>query len=253
MLVRLVRAGEAGLSSGVLRREFYALAATDESAERLLRGDLRLLRERGLVRTRAGTDLITYVGPNGRKPPQWVLTRDEHKAIFDARKRLRTDIRLPYPTAREDPLERVFLLVRILEEAGGVLDRRDAEQWTGWSWRQFQATAIVVKEVFDAEDVFHVELEQGDDYTDEPPVTCISLKRERAGDLRGTGTEILGVFPYSAAEVQERLDIIDEALGTAGPDDTACLESARHKLLGWRDRLRHEHQQRPPEPARVRP
>jgi len=244
MLIKLVRAGSVGVASRSLLQEFYEASATVESARRLMGQDLLMLRQRGLVTTRPGIDRVTFVGVRNRKPPQWVLSREEHGAIFEARLRLRADAQVPYPVGEAGPLDRIFLLVRILEESGGVLDRAEAQRLTGWTWRQFQAAAAAVKEIFHAQSVFHVELEPLDDESDSDEtakvITGITLKREHDSDLRGTGTETLGVFPYSVQEVEERIELIQEALGALDGEDVVLLESALQKLRHWQqDLARH--------------
>lgn len=57
--------------------------------------------------------------------------------------------------------------------------------------------------------------------------------------LAGRGLDEIGLFAYSRDEVDDRLALIEAALGDGdgeGARDGAALRSAKRKLLAWRDR-----------------
>lgn len=238
VLAQLVRSGRYGRTMAELLRLRTDSSLRADSPRRLLQEDLHQLEMRGLLRRCRREDRYFYVGPVNRKPVDCVLTRDEHAAVFRARRRLNRFRLMPSPSGADHPMDRVFVLIRLLEESGGWLERKEAEAWTGWSWRQFQAAAGTINDVFGEHDQGSIELEYSG--KDDGYIAGLSLRRRNDQDLTGTGSETLGFFPYSLVEVEERLDLIREALPDATVEDQGLLESAKAKLKRWQARLRHD-------------
>jgi DNA-binding transcriptional ArsR family regulator len=223
------------------------------SATRTLRGDLKALRERGLVLT--GQRHPEYVRLRGtkrngllEKSRDLKFTVDEHEALQEARRLLGN--RLPGVVATTDSVrssgrantrvEDALLIVRLLEEAVDEVGADDLAGALGVGRQQAGRWLSEIADVF-GRDLVELEMPDSDDvsYVD---IEAARLRRwAAAGDshLKGTGSDLLGLFPYSAAEARERLDLLRDFESSPFADDVdpAILSSIRWKLERWLDEL----------------
>lgn len=228
-----------------------------ESGRRMWRRDLRALRERGLIET----DLTTTIGTNRRgirsrlplKPERLHLTRDEHVAINDARQTLRTGMpaAAPLNLSPDDPRREVAVvlaILRLLEEnedevAIAVLADELALPYD----QTFQLLDVLTSEGVFANQLIasfefvYPETDESDDSPTAPDAVRIYRggRANRRHPTRGLGLDKLGFFPYSPAETDERLTLIEQALASdAIPEEfKPHLSSAAEKLSEWKVQL----------------
>lgn len=225
------------------------------SATRTLRGDLKALRERGLVLTaQRHPEHVRRRGAkrNGllEKSSDLKFTVEEHEALQEVRRLLGDRLPSVAATSGSTPstgrantrVEDALLIIRLLEEAIDEVGADDLATALGVGRQQAGRWLSEIADVFGG-DVVELEMPDTDDvsYVD---IEAARLRRWAAsGDshLTGTGSDLLGLFPYSAAEAGERLDLLDdfEASLFAGDVDPDILSSIRWKLERWLDELAH--------------
>ena len=230
-----------------------------DSGRRMWRRDLRTLRDRGLIET----DLTTATTPNRAgirsrlplKPARLHLTLAEHEAITRARQALRPGISAaaPLSLSPDDPRREVadvLAILRFLEEHEDEVEIAVLADWLEIPYdAAFQLLDTLTSEgVFDNQLIasFHFGYggsdEEADDDSDDAPTTVSVLRGGRPDQrrpMRGLGMDKLGFFPYSPAETDERLTLIQQALASDKvPDELKPrLHSAAEKLSEWRGQL----------------
>ncbi len=257
---RLLSILEALSKRGVVSSQNVKLTAgygDGESEERKFRRDKKILRDRGLIET----DITTREIPNrkgmrrGRlrvKPPDLALTEEEHAAIWDVRERLRSypGALTPYDGSGTSDLDLLMAMFRFLEERVDDCLVSEVAQGIG-------AEVPVVRRLVDdhleftgdgkAKTMLVPGVEDGAD-PDDPTVDwpVVSLEwgdvRNSRDRRRRAGLGQFGFFPYSRAEVEERLDLIGRGLELDGLDAgvKGALRTAEIKLGRWRDQLDRE-------------
>lgn len=228
-----------------------------ESGGRMWRRDIRTLRDRGLIET----DLTTASTPNRKgiksrlplKPVRLHLTGREHAAIQQARQVLRPGmpaalpVELPTDHPRREVADLVAIL-RFLEENGDEVAIKEVADWLQVPDSEAFALldALTHEDVFTNQQVAIIEFvydNDEDDYDDDPNPSAVRVFRGRNSaqrPLRGVGLDQLGFFPYSPAETEERLSLIEQALASDELDGSVKhdLRSAETKLMEWRWELR---------------
>lgn len=215
---------------------------------RMWRRDIRTLRDRGLIES----DLSTPETPNRTgirlcippKPERLHLTEAEHHAICRAREVLRPGISavspLAEPGADQIDIDHATRIIRHLEENDDEVELAQLSRWLELSeGRVYELLDVLTKESVDTRGLVRsIEFGYADDEEAEEGPTTVRVFRGRIGrhsPTLGIGMDELGFFPYSLAETDDRLALIDEALQTdAVPGDRKPLESARDKLAEWR-------------------
>lgn len=244
----------AGTSAEIL--DAMASVYAGQSGQRKWRRDIRTLRDRGLIETdrppnRTG---IRLSGP--RKPSRLHLTGQEHEAINRARVMLRVGVSPASPLrgqigGEHAEVDDVARIVRFLEENDDEVSLAQLAHWLEVSEQRVMelVEVLVADGIFGDGLVASVEFGyDGDDDEDDgagpqqplPATVWILRGRNRHNPTRGRGMDELGFFPYSLAEVKDRLDLIDRALAIAAPipdDMRAALRSAAGKLSEWRVEL----------------
>jgi hypothetical protein len=239
---------EAGYEASQARRPGQSEAQRLASRKRLLTGDLRLFRERGLVRTRKHLDRrrttsgVEYVKARNQKPGHMVLNREQHQVLASLRRDLRGDARVrALPTG--DPagaleVERVLLLIRLIEEFEDVpVD--DLAVYLGCSRSDLQTWADAVMDVYETKAPYGT---IGFEYLDGTDHLARLMLNHDGDTLRHTGLYLAGLFPYSKEEVGERLALIAQAQKQLPDTDdrVAALPEIEKKLRGWRQQLRRQ-------------
>lgn len=243
----------------VFTEEELALALAEHyergAAARTMRDDLSALRRRGLVVTNLRhPDHVRRRGVqrNGLvdKAEGLRLTPDEHEALQEARRLLGNRLPSVAPSSGAPPapgrenarVEDALLIVRLLEEAPEDLSPDDVARALGVGRQQATRWLSEVADVL-GERFVDVYLPDHDEVTD-LELRGIELRRyQTAGSshLLGTGTDLFGLFPYSVAEVMERLVLVADlrASGHSDEVDARALGSVEHKLEHWLEHLRH--------------
>lgn len=245
------RGVEAASSNQIRERVGDVYAGT--AGARMWRRDIRTLRDRGLIES----DVSTRMTPNRTgirprippKPERLHLTDAEHQAISRAREALRPGMSavspLGAPGAVPHDIDYTTRIIRHLEENEGELALTRIASFLELSETQvYELIDVLTKESVVAGGLVR-SLEfgyaDGEETEDWPPIVRIFRGRiGRHSPTRGVGMDELGFFPYSLAETDDRLALIDEALHaevTAG-DDRKFLVSAQRKLEEWRAHLR---------------
>ena len=223
-------------------------------AAKTLRNDKKALRERGLVVTNVPVRDEPHVRGTARSPmleksPEWHLGEDEHLAVQCVREDLRrrhvdvgpTDA--PPDERRSCRVDEALHLVRLLEEHEGDVEVEVVAGALGVGRRQAARWLTELAAGFEAVEVTYTREE--DDLTLDD---LVSARMRRASTdpehpLSRTGTDLLGLFPYSRTEVDERLTLLadyEEAVArgdVAEPVNPTLLDSVRWKLESWRDFL----------------
>jgi hypothetical protein len=219
-----------------------------QSGKRKWRRDIQTLRERGLIETDRPPNRTGIALRGARKPERLHLSAEEHAAINHARRQLRAGISTASPLGRpagdvRDEVDDVTRILRFLEENDDEASLAELAHWLDIP----QARAFELVDALTADGVFadglvaSVEFgyddDAGDDDEDIRPSTVWVLRgRNRNSPTRGRGMDELGFFPYSLAETNDRLALIDRALAddrVSSPMREA-LESAHRKLSEWR-------------------
>lgn len=221
-----------------------------QSGKRKWRRDIQTLRDRSLVETDLPPNRTGIQLRGGRKPERLHLTVEEHEAINRARISLRAGISTVSPLglaadgAREE-LDEVTRILRFLEENGDEVSLAqlargldDSEQ------RAFELVdALTADGVFADGLVASVEFGYDDDDDDDnlrPSTVWVLRGRDRRHPTRGRGMDELGFFPYSLAETNDRIALIERALAADHQSSLRmceALESAHRKLSEWREEL----------------
>ncbi|KRE97558.1 hypothetical protein ASG76_02290 [Nocardioides sp. Soil774] len=223
-------------------------------AAKTLRNDKKALRERGLVVTNVPVRDEPHLRGTARSPmleksPDWHLTEDEHLAVQCVREDLRrrhvdvgpTDA--PPDERRSCRVDEALRLVRLLEEHEGDVEVEVVAAALRVGPRQAARWLTELAAGFDAVEVTYTRDE--DDLTLDDLVSARMRRTSADPDhpLSRTGTDLLGLFPYSRPEVDERLNLLaDYAEAVARGDVTkpvgqTLLDSVRWKLESWRDFL----------------
>jgi len=217
---------------------------------RMWRRDIRTLRERGLLET----DQTTPTTPNRTgislrvppKPGPLHLTRHEHAAISQARRALR-----PGPSAvsplggaqgsEDREIDLGARIVRFLEENDDEVELVQLAEWLD----RPESDVFGLIDIFTREGVVTEGLVRSIEFgyeNDDPRPDTVRVIRGRSSigsPTRGRGMDELGFFPYSLAETDDRLSLIEQALAADGMDEglRPDLVSARSKLDEWRSFL----------------
>jgi hypothetical protein len=134
-------------------------------------------------------------------------------------------------------------IVRLLEEHEDLVEVEVVAGCFAVGARQARRWLWELADGFDP-----VEFEYGRDADDvaAQDITGARLRRtsaDRHRPLAGTGSDLLGLFPYSRTEVEERLALIDEYGDAvergqvAHPVARDVLDRVAWKLTSWRDHL----------------
>lgn len=257
-IVRLLRGAVVGEST--LIREQMGDVYDGTAGARKWRRDIRTLRDRGLIETdlRDGMARPNRTGIRLRvpaKPERLHLTRAEHMAINLARQTLRRDISTvsPFgtlsPNTASDEIDYVGRILRCLDDNEDEIELVQLAQWLQLSEdRVFELVDVLTKEgVVRNGLVTSVEFGYGNDEDDDqaddvlrPDTVRVLRGSDSRRPTRGHGMDELGFFPYSLAETNERLALIDEAMAAAGIDErlnTDDLRTAQNKLAEWQGSL----------------
>jgi hypothetical protein len=222
-----------------------------QSGQRKWRRDIQALRDRGLIKTdlppnRTGIQLS---GPP--KPERLHLTWQEHDAINQAREMLRIGISEVSPLGEQMGGDRaevddVTRLLRFLEENEDEVSLVQLAQWLDVpEQRAFELVDILTADgVFVDGLVATVEFGGYDDEEQEEPrpstVWVLRGRNRRSSPTRGRGMDELGFFPYSSAETNDRIELINRALASGNRISDKMREAlcrAACKLAEWRAEL----------------
>jgi hypothetical protein len=219
-----------------------------EAGSRKWRRDIRTLRDRGLIET----DLSMPDTPNRTgirlrippKPERLHLTEVEHQAIGRAREALRPGISavspLGEPGADQTDVDYAARILRHLEENDDEVELIQLASRMGLSESDVYGLVDVLKaESVDTDGLVRsVEFGYADEEEGPTTVRVFRGRTGRRSPTRGVGMDEIGFFPYSLAETDDRLALIDDALQVeALIGDRKSLESARDKLAEWRAHL----------------
>jgi len=219
-----------------------------QSGKRKWRRDIQTLRERGLIETDRPPNR-TGIGLRGaRKPERLHLTAAEHAAINHARRQLRAGISTASPLGRPAGDDRVEVddvtrILRFLEENDDEVSLAELAHWLDIPpARAFELVdALTADGVFADGLVASVEFGYDDDDNEDirPSTVWVLRGRNRHSPTRGRGMDELGFFPYSLAETNDRLALIDQALAgeRVAQRMREALDSAHRKLSEWRVEL----------------
>jgi len=253
ILRRLKEAGESGaVDAGTSTAIQQAMDGVyrGRSGKRKWRRDIQALSDRGLIKTglppnRTG---IRLTGP--RKPERLHLTWSEHDAINRAREMLRAGISEVSPLGEQmggvpAEVDDVTRILRFLEEEGDDVSLAQLALWLNVpEQRAFELVDILTADgVFVDGLVATVEFQYDGEETEHPRPSRVWVLRgrnRRGSPTRGRGMDELGFFPYSSAETNDRIDLINRALtsGNLIPDEIhEALCSACRKLSEWRVEL----------------
>lgn len=250
--------GQRSVTSRDIRRKMAGEYA-GEGGDRKWRRDIRTLRDRGLIATDlppGGSGITLRIPP---KPAHLHLTIAEHDAINRARQALRPGVSVVSPSGRGRPraeIDNVGVILRFLEAEGDEVEFARLAEWLEVSERRaFELVDHLAREgVFHRGLVASMVIHYRDQYGDSDDVLPQSVsvfrgQRVLPGQCDGRrptrflGMDELGFFPFSLAETNERLALIDEAL-TAGVAASGIpahlnprLRSAGRKLAEWRYEL----------------
>ena len=219
---------------------------SDHDGDRNWQYDLRALRARGMVKTgitRRDTPQRTgvqYALPI--KPINLYLSEQEHAALIEAR-RARGATDQPGPldrdTRRGRHLATIAEALRRLEECGEWMTVGDLAHSMGERpdrlWRDLKRVWFLDL----APGTGSIDLLKVEDCELRPSRirVCVWRKNDPRRPLHRAGLDLLGVGAYTLEETIERLDLIEDVLSGGLPGDAAALESAKTKLLQWRDQL----------------
>lgn len=253
--------GQRSITSTEIRERMDGVYVQGEAGDRKWRRDVRILRQRSLIETdlppnRTGISLRVPA-----KPERLHLTMGEHQAIDQARRILRSGISTVSPLGAKSgaaslEIDDVTRILRFLEENGDEVELRQVGQWLGVSERR----AFELLEVLTRESTFNGGIvasflfgyggaddpddggDTDDDRDEDPLPETVSVLRGRVqprSPTRWRGMDQLGFFPYSVAETDDRLALIDEALASdrIANDLHPALGSARRKLAEWKSEL----------------
>lgn len=253
ILRHLKEAGESGAvdagTSAVIQEAMDGVYR-GRSGKRKWRRDIQALRDRSLIQTdlppnRKG---IRLAGP--RKPERLHLTWQEHDAIKRAREMLRVGISEASPLGEQmggdyREVDDVTRILRFLEESEDEVSLAQLAQWLHVpEQRAFELVDVLAADGVFAEGlVATVEFGYDDEEQEDPrPCTVWVLRgrNRRSSPTRARGMDELGFFPYSSAETNDRIDLINRALtsGNQIPDEMhEALCRACRKLSEWRVEL----------------
>jgi hypothetical protein len=224
-----------------------------EHAGRTLRSDKSALRLRGLVETNVRLPGETFLRGTRRaryleKAPEWHLTEEEHEGLRAVREHLRRRHLTVGPTAppatkqsRTHRVDEALRMVRLLEEHDGPVTVDVVAQSLSVGPQQARRW---LRELADGFEVVVLEYGRDADDIGEDDIVSASLDRGPATPLTDTGTALLGLFPYSLAEVGERLDLLAAYHAqvvegsVAEPVAEHLLDSVKWKLQSWSEHLR---------------
>lgn len=245
------------VANGETIRERMGDTYKGDSGRRMWRRDLRTLRERGLIES----DLTTATTPNRAgirsrldpKPERLHLTRAEHTAITHARRALRPGISTTSPLSLSDAdpgreFADVLRVLRFLEENEDEVEIAALAHELELPYEQtFQLLDTLTSEgVFANQLIASFEFVYPESDEDDDSLTAPNAVRVYRGVLpnarrpmRNLGLDKLGFFPYSLAETDERLNLIEQALASDQIRDELKprLRSAAEKLSEWRGQL----------------
>ncbi|GEM_PF-4493183 len=227
-----------------------------ESGHRLWRRDLRELQSRGLVTSKSPGEGMKAEILLARlvKPQRLFLTLDEHEALAEIEDRLVRAEPRPSPLPEESwhGLHNLGRLARYLEERPGQkLTYAQVEQALGLQRERLTELLrqITVEDEYE-EYVYGSAEHPALDWIDHMPpdeedqdgwvrsedvAAVLGVELEAVFDPHDR-TGQLGLFAYSAAEADDRLDLIGRALTELdlSADQRRLLDSARGKLREWR-------------------
>ena len=221
-----------------------------QSGQRKWRRDIQSLRDRGLIETDLPPNRTGIRLTGARKPERLHLTAEEHAAINHARRLLHPGIPMASPLGRpgsggREDVDDITRVLRFLEENDDEVSLAQLAHWLDIpEKRAFEMVdSLTAEGVFADGLVASVEFgydddeEDGDDVDDLRPSTVWVLRgRNRHSPTRGRGMDELGFFPYSLAETNDRIGLIDEALASdrISPRILEALDRAHRKLCEWR-------------------
>jgi hypothetical protein len=254
-LLRYLAEHDGNAGSADVRRGIPAYHG--DSGDRLYRRDLGELKRRGLVRSQVEgfprNSGIALARP--MKSPDLHLTRHEHEALVSLAIASGAIEPMPAPVAGPagDEFARATRLLRYLEERCGQW--APADEAAAAAGVAMDDLPHLLTQIRDEDDwvvqvrgghraIMGVELEEDPDTAGiEAPrslrlAESADLLRQATLDPDG-GTGQLGLFAYSAEEVEQRLALIEAACAAGNLDGPTneVLESAAAKLHRWRDHL----------------
>jgi hypothetical protein len=250
-ILRLVE-GQGGHSTSAYVKARMSEEYPGDAGDRKFRRDLRVLRERGLLQSDLPpnrTGLRRMPAPD--KPPALHLSEDEHAALIRARRLLRDGLPEVSPLDRphgqdEAPIDTAMRVLRFVEEHG---DEVEVDQLAGWLERPPAEVRRLLLSLMDDVPVLDGRLvvslqpsypdDDADGDADDPVLAAVYVLRSGSGGgspLRRQGLDELGFFPYTLAEIEDRLALIADGLESGQIEQAACahLEGARFKLERWR-------------------
>lgn len=220
-----------------------------QSGRRKWRRDIQSLRDRGLIETDLPPNRTGIRLTGARKPERLHLTAEEHAAINHARRLLHPGIPMASPLGRpgsggREDVDDITRVLRFLEENDDEVSLAQLAHWLDIPERRAfeMVDSLTAEGVFADGLVASVEFgyddeDDGDDVDDLRPSTVWVLRgRNRHSPTRGRGMDELGFFPYSLAETNDRIGLIDEALASdrISPRILEALDRAHRKLCEWR-------------------
>lgn len=211
--------------------------------------DCAALRARGLIKT--GITSRNTLRRRGAqyglplKPADLHLSQREHAALVDAR-RARGIPDLPGPldgeATRGSALATIGEALRRVEESGewmtvGELARDMGERPDRLLEKIKLAWCLDLDGLSVLDRVLTVVAYDGERRLPAPEVRVWVVRGGEAAPLLGRGLAALGTGAYTLDEVDDRLDLIEDVLAGTVPGDAKALESAKFKLLRWRELL----------------
>jgi len=212
--------------------------------------DSRALRHRGLIKTSISSPHtqrrtgVRYALPV--KPGNLYLSEREHAALMEARL-IRGISEMPNPLTgdggRGKYITTIVEALRRLEERDEWMRVGDLAADMGldaaWLWERLKlAWCLEVSPGSGSLRIFDVEDCDGDRERRPSEVqVCVVRGSDPQRPLHAAGLALLGVGAYTMEETAERLDLIEDVLAGKLPGDVDVFESAKAKLLKWREIL----------------
>lgn len=231
------RRGQARASAVKERLYFAYPGMTEDAIHRRFSDDMDDLRRANLIDY---PDLrqdqrVTLTVP--QKDPQMFLTLGEHQALSVARERLgwRSATSPLNPDGGTQKLAHVIRALRLIEE--GSTEASEVAEALNVRPRKVQQILDRLDGIRPISEVLtELDIERNA-ITGRSDSAYVRLGPDHQ-PLKGRGLDRIGLFAYSSEEVDDRIDLIDQALNAGAADGEAdALRSARYKLDAWRKRL----------------
>jgi hypothetical protein len=246
ILRRLYATRPSGLERNDLWRrlhheDFYS---DSDAGNRMFTRDLEALRDRGLVRSEPKAGQTVYRGTRlGEKPGDLKLSPAELEAVVEAGDRVAPRRSTASPSSDEagtqpGKLDDALRAARFVEERRGEATISDVAAYLGRDPRTVVSWLFLLEGDMTRSSGASQQLELHYDDSGQPKRVTVRIgaRPEGVSELEGAFLDELGFFPYSQAEIEDRLEVIALALEdpTLPPADQELLWSARQKLSNWR-------------------